>query len=89
MGRCPKQATHALLWALVRQFKANATVTTRNMRNELCIHGDLLSLVEGLSVGGGVMKGMDGDSKSYQCGILMFGQTLLSSELNVSIDAHV
>ena len=35
------------------------------------------------------MKGTDGDAKLYRCGKSMFGQTLLLSELHVSIDAHV
>ena len=39
--------------------KQDTAATIRNMRNELCIDGNLLNLVEGLSVGGMVWKGTD------------------------------
>ena len=45
--------------------KQDAAATTRNMRNELCIDGNLLNLAEGLSVGGTVWKGTDGAAVSY------------------------
>ena len=45
--------------------KQDAAATTRNMRNELCIDGNPLDLVEGLSVGGTVWKGTDGAAVSY------------------------
>ncbi len=45
--------------------KQDAAATTRNMRNELCIEGNPLDLVEGLSVGGMVWKGTDGAAVSY------------------------
>jgi hypothetical protein len=67
--------------------KQDAAANTRNMRNKLCIDGNPLNLVEGLSVGGTVWKGTDSAAVSYRCGKSIFGQTMLSSELNVSIDA--
>jgi hypothetical protein len=59
------------------------------MRNELCIDGNPLDLVEGLSVGGTVWKGTDGAAVSYRCGKSVFDQSTISSELNVTIDAQV
>jgi hypothetical protein len=61
----------------------------RNMRNKLCIGGNPLDLVGGLSVGGTVWKGTDGAVMSYRCCKSIFGQTMLSFNLNVSIDAQV
>jgi hypothetical protein len=69
--------------------KQDAAATTRNMRVELCVDGDPLDLVEGLSVGGTVWKGTDGAAVSYRFGKSIFGQTLLSSDLGVTIDAQV
>ena len=69
--------------------KQDASVSTRNMRCELCVGGDASKLVEGLEEGGTVYKGTDGDAKSYRCGRSMFGQSKLSEELNVTIDAQV
>lgn len=69
--------------------KQDAASTTRNMRNELCVDGDPLHLVEGLAVGGTVWKGTDGDAKPYRCGKSIYGQGILSSELQVAIDALV
>ena len=62
---------------------------TRNMRCELCKDGDPSKLVEGLEVGGSVLKDTDGDCKSYRCGKSIYGQSKLSAELGVSIDAQV
>jgi hypothetical protein len=36
-----------------------------------------------------IWKWTDGDAKSYQCGKSIYGQTILSSELSVSINAQV
>ncbi len=47
--------------------KQDAAGTTRNMQDELCVDGNLLDLVEGLSVGGTVWKGTDGAAVSYRC----------------------
>jgi hypothetical protein len=69
--------------------KQDAAATTRNMQDELCVDGDPLDLVEGLTVGGMVWKGTDGAAMSYQCGKSIFGQTLLLLELGVMIDAQV
>jgi hypothetical protein len=66
----------------------DAAATTRNMRNELCVDGNPLDLVEGLSVGGTVLKGTDGAAVSYRCGKSIYGQSILSSELLVAIDAQ-
>ena len=51
--------------------------------------GDASKLVEGLEEGGTVYKGTDGDAKSYRCGKSIYGQSKLSAELNVAIDAQV
>ena len=59
------------------------------MRDELCVDGDPLDLVEGLTVGGTVWKGTDGAAVTYRCGKLIYGQSILSSELSVAIDAQV
>ena len=59
------------------------------MRDELCVDGDPLDLVEGLIVGGTVWKGTDGAAVTYRCGKLIYGQSILSSELSVAIDAQV
>ncbi len=48
--------------------KQDAAKTTRNMRDELCVDGDALDLVEGLAVGGTVWKGTDGAAVTYRCG---------------------
>ena len=69
--------------------KQDAAATTRNMREELCVEGDALHLVEGLSVGGTVWKGTDGASTSYRCGKSIMGQGILSAELGITIDAQV
>jgi hypothetical protein len=69
--------------------KQDATTTTRNMRRELCEGGDAGKLVEGLVAGGTVYKGTDGDAKSYRCGKSIYGQSKLSAELGVAIDAQV
>ncbi len=69
--------------------KQDAAATMRNMRDELFVNGNPLDLVKGLSVGGTVWKGTDGAAVSYQCGKSIFGQSLLSSELGVMIDAQV
>ena len=69
--------------------KQDATTTTRNMRRELCEGGDASKLVEGLVAGGTVYKGTDGDAKSYRCGKSIYGQSKLSAELSVAIDAQV
>ena len=69
--------------------KQDAAATTRNMRNELCINSNPLDLVQGLSVGGTVLKGTDGAAVSYRCGKSIYGQSILSSELLVAIDAQV
>ncbi len=69
--------------------KQDAAATTRNMRDKLCVDGNPLDLVEGLSVGGTVLKGTDGAAVSYQCGKSIYGQLILSSELSVAIDAQV
>ena len=70
-------------------LKQDAATTTRNMRNELCVDGNPLNLVEGLSTRGTVLKGTDGDAKSYRCGKSIYGQTILPCELCVTIDAEV
>ncbi len=57
--------------------------------NELCINGNPLNLVEGLGVGGTVWKGTDGATVSYPCSKSIFGQTILSLELSVAINAQV
>ena len=59
------------------------------MRSELCVDGDLTQLVEGLAVRGTVWKGTDGAATSYCCGKSIYGQGILSSELQVTIDAQV
>ena len=69
--------------------KQNADATTQNMRAELCIDGDPNHLIEGLSRGGTVWKGTDGDAKSYRCGKSIYGQGILSAELGITIDAQV
>ena len=48
--------------------KQDAAMTTCNMRDELCVDGDPLDLVEGLIVGGTVWKGTDGAAVTYRCG---------------------
>jgi hypothetical protein len=48
-----------------------------------------LDLVKRLDVGGAVWKGTDGAVVSYHCGKLIFGQTILLSELSVTVDAQV
>ena len=48
--------------------KQDAAMTTCNMRDELCVDGDSLDLVEGLTVGGTVWKGTDGAAVTYRCG---------------------
>ena len=45
--------------------KQDAAAMTRNMRNELCINSNPLDLVQGLSVGGTVLKGTDGAAVLY------------------------
>ena len=69
--------------------KQEAAATTHNMRGELCEGGDASKLVEGLVAGGTVYKGTDGDAKSYRCGKSIYGQSKLSAELGVAIDAQV
>jgi hypothetical protein len=69
--------------------KQDGATTTRNMRDELCVDGNPLDLVEGLTVGGTVWKGTDGAAVSYRCGKSIYGQSILSSELSVAIDAQV
>jgi hypothetical protein len=70
-------------------LKQEAAATTRNTRNKPCINGNLLDLVKGLDVGGAEWKGTDGASVSYCCIKLIFGQTILSSELSMAINAQV
>ena len=43
-----------------------------NMRNELCIDGNLLDLVEGLDAGGTVWKGTEGAAVLYHWGKLIY-----------------
>jgi hypothetical protein len=69
--------------------KQDGATTTRNMRDKLCVDGNPLDLVEGLTVGGTVWKGTDGAAVSYRCGKSIYGQLILSSELSVAIDAQV
>jgi hypothetical protein len=69
--------------------KQDGATTTRNMRDELCVDGNPLDLVEGLTVGGTVWKGTDGAAVSYRCGKSIYGQSIVSSELSVAIDAQV
>ncbi len=45
--------------------KQDTATTTRNMRDELCVDGDPLDLVEGLTVRGTVWKGRDGAAVTY------------------------
>ena len=59
------------------------------MRCKLCINGDATQLVEGLDIGSMAYKGTDSAGPSYRCSKSIFGQTLLSAELNITIDAHV
>ncbi len=59
------------------------------MRNKLCVDGDPLDLVEGLTVGGTVWKETDGAAVMYQCGKSIYRQSILSSEFLVAIDAQV
>ena len=69
--------------------KQDAAATTHNMRTELCIDGDATTLMEGLSRGGTVWKGTDGAAVSYRCGKPIYGQSALSAELGITIDAQV
>ena len=69
--------------------KQDMATTTRNMRDELCVGGDPLDLVEGLTVGGTAWKGTDGAPVMYRCGTSIYGQLILLSELSVAIDAQV
>jgi hypothetical protein len=43
----------------------DAAATTCNMRSELCVDGNPLNLIKGLSIGGIVWKGTDGAAVSY------------------------
>jgi hypothetical protein len=45
--------------------KQDAATMTCNMRDELCVDGNPLDLVEGLTVGGTVWKGTDGAAVTY------------------------
>jgi len=69
--------------------KQDAATTTHNMRDELCINGDPLDLVQRLTVEGTVWKGTDGAAVTYRCGKSIYRQSILSSELSVAIDAQV
>ena len=69
--------------------KQDAAATTWNMRCKLCVDGDPTQLVEGLDIGGTALKGTDGAGPSYRCGKSIYGQSLLSAELNITIDFHV
>ena len=44
------------------------------MRSGLYVNRDLLHLVEGLTVGGTVLKETDGTATSYCCGKSIYGQ---------------
>jgi hypothetical protein len=69
--------------------KQDTATTTRNMRDKLCVDGNPLDLVEGLTVRGTVWKGTDGAAVTYRCGKSIYGQSISSSELSVAIDAQV
>jgi hypothetical protein len=69
--------------------KQDAAVTTWNMHCELCADGDPTQLIEGLDIGGMALKGTDGASPLYRCGKSIYGQSLLSAKLNITIDSHV
>ena len=69
--------------------KQNVATTTHNMRDKLCVNGNPLDLVEGLTVRGTVWKGTDWAAVMYRCGKSIYGQSILSPELLVAIDAQV
>jgi hypothetical protein len=70
-------------------LKQDASATTCTMRNELCIGSNPLDLVNGFDVGGTVWKGTDSAAVSYHCGKVIYGKTILSSELLVAINVQV
>ena len=69
--------------------KQDATAMMRNMRCKLCVNRDATQLVKGLEVGGTINKGTDGATTSYHCGKSIFGQSKLSAELHIRIEAQV
>jgi hypothetical protein len=56
--------------------KQDVATMTRNMRDELCVNGDPLDLVEGLTVEGTVWMGTDQAAVTYRCGKSIYGQSL-------------